>query len=127
MIRRPAPNALSSQARIAGEGEPGEPFIVDGQRPGSERPDSRSRHNGLRSYPGMHVPAHIHLSLWGEGYPLQWVDELRFEGDHYITPAMRSEDANKGPYRTIQRLVRGDDGVLRCSYKIRLQSRSNFK
>ena len=56
------------------------------------------------SYPGMHVPAHIHFSLWGAGYPLQWVDELRFEGDHYITPAMRSEDANKEPSRTIRRL-----------------------
>jgi len=29
------------------------------------------------SYPGVRVPAHIHFSLWGAGYPLQWVDELR--------------------------------------------------
>ena len=30
MIRRPAPRALSSQTRIAGEDEPGEPLIVYG-------------------------------------------------------------------------------------------------
>jgi protocatechuate 3,4-dioxygenase beta subunit len=167
MIRRPAPRALSSQTRIAGEDEPGEPLIVYGNvlapngqtraesvtayayntdsagyygENHAEYPprlygwmktdaDGRFELRTIRpgSYPGMHVPAHIHFSLWGAGYPLQWVDELRFEGDHYITPAMRSEDANKEPFRTIQRLVRGDDGVLRCSYNIRLQSRSNFK
>jgi len=77
-------------------------------------------------YPGMHVPAHIHFSLWGAGYPLQWVEELRFEGDRYITPAMLRQAENDGEFRTIQRLVLGEDGMLRCSYKIRLQSRSNF-
>ena len=32
-------------------------------------------------YPGMKVPAHIHFSFWGGGYPPQWSEELRFEGD----------------------------------------------
>jgi protocatechuate 3,4-dioxygenase beta subunit len=77
-------------------------------------------------YPGMHVPAHIHFSLWGAGYPLQWVDELRFEGDRYITPAMLREAADQGEFRTIQRLARGEDGALRCGIKIRLQPHSNF-
>jgi protocatechuate 3,4-dioxygenase beta subunit len=69
-------------------------------------------------YPGMRVPAHIHFSLWGAGYPLQWVDELRFEGDPYITPAMLGE--------AVQPLAQGKDGALRCGYKIRLQSKGNF-
>jgi protocatechuate 3,4-dioxygenase beta subunit len=43
-------------------------------------------------YPGMQVPAHIHFTLWGGGYPPRWVDELRFEGDSYLTPAMVAED-----------------------------------
>jgi protocatechuate 3,4-dioxygenase beta subunit len=42
------------------------------------------------TYPGMRVPAHIHFSLWGAGCPLQWVDELRFEGSRYISPDRRS-------------------------------------
>jgi protocatechuate 3,4-dioxygenase beta subunit len=33
------------------------------------------------SYPGMHIPAHEHFTVWGEGYPPQWIEELRFEGD----------------------------------------------
>jgi protocatechuate 3,4-dioxygenase, beta subunit len=78
------------------------------------------------SYPGMRVPAHVHFSLWGAGYPLQWVDELRFEGDRYITPAMLSQAADQGQFRTIQRLARAADGTLRCGYKIRLQPKTNF-
>ncbi len=78
------------------------------------------------SYPGMRVPAHIHFSLWGAGYPLQWVDELRFECDRYITPAMLSQAADQGQFRTIQRLARAADGTLRCGYKIRLQPKTNF-
>ena len=77
-------------------------------------------------YPGMQIPAHVHFSLWGAGYPLQWVDELRFAGDRYITPEMLSEAAAQGQFRTIQPLARGDDGALRCGFKIRLQSRCNF-
>jgi protocatechuate 3,4-dioxygenase beta subunit len=79
------------------------------------------------SYPGMRVPAHIHFSFWGAGYPLQWVDELRFEGGRYITPAMLSQDAEAGESRTIRRLARGEDGVLHRGHRIRLQRRSNFR
>jgi protocatechuate 3,4-dioxygenase beta subunit len=78
------------------------------------------------SYPGMHVPAHIHFSAWGAGYPLQWFDELRFEGDRYITPQILAEDAARGEFRTIQPLVRGRDGVLRCAFKLRLRNECNF-
>jgi len=79
------------------------------------------------SYPGMQVPAHIHFTLWGNKYPLQWVDELRFEGDRYITPAMLAEDAQRGEFHLIQRVTRGEDGVLLCSLKIRVQGESNFR
>jgi len=77
-------------------------------------------------YPGMHVPAHIHFSLWGGGYPPQWVDELRFEGDSYLTPAMIAEDTIRGESAMIRPLARTSDGALRCSFRIRLQRKSNF-
>jgi hypothetical protein len=77
-------------------------------------------------YPGMHVPAHIHFTLWGAGYPPQWVDELRFEGDSYLTPAMIADQRGRGEFATIQPLTRSSDGVLRCSFHIRLRSESNF-
>jgi protocatechuate 3,4-dioxygenase beta subunit len=79
------------------------------------------------SYPGMRVPAHIHFSAWGGGYPLQWFDELRFAGDRYITPEMLAMDAELGDFRAIQPLVRGQDGVLRCGFKIRLKNECNFR
>jgi protocatechuate 3,4-dioxygenase beta subunit len=77
------------------------------------------------SYPGMQVPAHIHFTLWGAGYPLQWVEELRFEGDRYITSSMLAEDTQRGEFRSIRRATHGKDG-LHCSLKIRIQSESNF-
>ena len=78
------------------------------------------------SYPGMHVPAHIHFTLWGGGFPLQWVDELRFEGDRHITPEMTAEAGARGEFGAIQPLARGGDGTLHCSFKIRLARKSNF-
>jgi protocatechuate 3,4-dioxygenase beta subunit len=79
------------------------------------------------SYPGMRVPSHIHFSAWGSGYPLQWFDELRFAGDRYITAEMLAKDAELGDFRAIQPLLRGQDGVLRCGFKIRLQDECNFR
>jgi protocatechuate 3,4-dioxygenase, beta subunit len=77
-------------------------------------------------YPGMRAPAHVHFSAWGSGYPLQWFDELRFEGDPYITQDMLAEDAARRDFRGIQPLVSGQDGILRCSFKLRLQNECNF-
>ena len=77
-------------------------------------------------YPGMRVAAHIHFSLWGAGYPPQWVDELRFEGDSYLTATVIAEDRVRGEFATIRPLGRSSDGVLHCSFHIRLQRESNF-
>jgi len=77
-------------------------------------------------YPGMRVPAHVHFVLWGGGYPLQWTEELRFEGGRYITPELVREDAKLGDFHTIQRLSRAGDGVLRCGLQIRIGRESNF-
>jgi protocatechuate 3,4-dioxygenase beta subunit len=77
-------------------------------------------------YPGMKVPAHIHFSFWGGGYPPQWSEELRFAGDSYLTPAMLEEDRARGDFACIQPLIRSADGFLHCEIRIRLQSRSNF-
>jgi protocatechuate 3,4-dioxygenase beta subunit len=78
------------------------------------------------SYPGMRVPRHVHFCLWGAGYPLQWVEELRFEGDPYLTQSMITEDERRGEFPTIQRLTRDGNGTLRCGFKMRLLRESNF-
>jgi hypothetical protein len=74
----------------------------------------------------MHIPEHIHFSLWGAGYPLQWVEELRFKGDPYLTSSMVDEDSRLGEFRTIRGLTRVENGPLRCSLSVRLQLETNF-
>lgn len=77
-------------------------------------------------YPGMHVPSHVHFVVWGGGFPLQWVEELRFEGDSYLTADLVADDAKRGEFRSIQPLRRGADGAQHCEYKIRLEDKCNF-
>jgi hypothetical protein len=74
----------------------------------------------------MQVPAHVHFTVWGAGYPPQWVEELRFEGDPYITPEMLTQAAEKGDFSSIRPLTDTDSGVLLCRFKIRLQRETNF-
>ncbi len=78
-------------------------------------------------YPGMHVPAHVHFTLWGAGYPPQWAEELRFEGDPYITPDMRAQAAAQGQFCSIQKVTEAKNGVLQCRYSIRLSKETNFR
>ena len=78
-------------------------------------------------YPNMHIPAHIHFSLWGAGYPLQWVEELRFKGDPYLTSSLVDEDSRLGEFRTIRELKRAADGTLQCCLLVKLQRETNFR
>lgn len=69
----------------------------------------------------MHIPAHIHFNLWGQGYPLQWAEELKFTGDRFLKPNHLAADAKLGDFRTIQPLTRDAGNLLRCAYRIRLR------
>lgn len=77
-------------------------------------------------YPGMHIPVHVHFILWGGGYPVQWVDELQFEGDHYLTDAQRRQSESRGDFATIRPLTRDSDGVYHCSINLLLQEKSTY-
>jgi protocatechuate 3,4-dioxygenase beta subunit len=77
-------------------------------------------------YPGMHIPAHVHFNLWGAGYPVQWTEELRFEGDSYLTEAMKSESEARGKFATIRPLSRDKNGIYHCEINLRLQEKSNY-
>jgi len=79
------------------------------------------------AYPGRTIPAHVHFILWGAGYPRQWVDELRFEGDPFVTRQMLEEAAAAGKFAAVRPLARGADGTLRCTVNFRVQRVSNFK
>lgn len=77
-------------------------------------------------YPGMRVPAHVHFNLWGAGYPVQWTDELRFEGDSYLTDAMKKASDARGTFATIRPLKIDAAGVRHCEINLRLSEKSNF-
>ena len=78
-------------------------------------------------YPGMHVPAHVHFTLWGRNYPPQWAEELRFDGDPYITNQMLAKAADQGEFSSIRPLIVNKNGVLQCSYNIRMLTETNFR
>ena len=77
-------------------------------------------------YPNMHIPAHVHFNLWGAGYPVQWTDELRFEGDSYLTDTMKQESLARGKFATIRPLTRDSASVFHCEIKLRLLDKSNY-
>jgi protocatechuate 3,4-dioxygenase beta subunit len=77
-------------------------------------------------YPGMRIPAHVHFNLWGAGYPVQWTDELRFEGDSYLTDTMKRESDARGAFATIRPLKVDAASVRHCEINLRLLEKSNF-
>lgn len=77
-------------------------------------------------YPGMHIPAHVHFNLWGAGYPAQWTEDLRFEGDSYLTEEMKRDSAARGKFATIRPLARDSAGIYHCDVNLRLLDKSNY-
>jgi protocatechuate 3,4-dioxygenase beta subunit len=77
-------------------------------------------------YPGMHVPAHIHLNIWGSGYPFQYADEVRFADDSYLTPEMIENDKRAGEFALIRPVTSGRDGTLHCTVNLKLITHTNF-
>jgi protocatechuate 3,4-dioxygenase beta subunit len=79
------------------------------------------------AYPGRTIPAHVHFHLWGAGYPHQWMDELRFAGDSFVTPEMQAQASAAGRFASVVPLRSGSDGTLHCTVNLRVQNVSNFK
>jgi protocatechuate 3,4-dioxygenase beta subunit len=75
-------------------------------------------------YPNRDIPAHVHVQAWGAGYPRQWF-ELEFEGDPLL-PKQHFTD-NTAEYLYIEPVTRDNQGVLHCSFTMRMRSTSNFR
>ena len=71
-------------------------------------------------YPGGGNPAHIHIEAAGGGYPKQWVDELWFSDDPYLTARQKEASQAKGKFNPIVTTTRDAKGVLRATFNIRL-------
>jgi protocatechuate 3,4-dioxygenase beta subunit len=86
-------------------------------------------------YPGRSIPAHVHFILWGAGYPRQWTEELRFQGDPFLTLEMLAASSSAGKFATVCPLQPGPpqngaasaDGAAHCTFNLKVQRTSNFK
>lgn len=78
-------------------------------------------------YPGRLIPAHIHFHAWGGGYPLQWTPDLNFAGDPLLKPSDLDKSSAAGEFGSVQQTTRGPDGMLHCTFNMRLSSTTNYK
>jgi protocatechuate 3,4-dioxygenase beta subunit len=77
-------------------------------------------------YPNRGVPAHIHFHAWGNGYPLQWTEDLKFAGDPLLSARDISNSRSLGEFANIRPLDRNVDGVWHCTFRLRLSSQTNY-
>jgi protocatechuate 3,4-dioxygenase beta subunit len=75
-------------------------------------------------YPNRNVPAHIHVIVWGAGYPRQWF-QVEFQGDPLL-PQQHFTD-NTADYTYIVPLSSDRRGTLHCNATIHLSRTSNFR
>lgn len=78
------------------------------------------------AYPGRGVPAHVHLVAAGGGFPEQWLPELRFAGDPFLTARDVDEARALGAFTPIVAVAVEPDGTQRCAVRFRLRATSNF-
>jgi protocatechuate 3,4-dioxygenase, beta subunit len=74
-------------------------------------------------YPHREVPAHVHIHAWSARYPRQWF-ELEFAGDPLL-PKQHFTD-NTAEYLYIAPVTRDHNGVLHCSFTLRMREKTNF-
>lgn len=77
-------------------------------------------------YPSRAIPAHIHLHVWGGGYPLQWTPELEFAGDPLLKPEEVKRSEAEGKFGSIRPVTRDPGGFERCTFNVRLSRETNY-
>lgn len=74
-------------------------------------------------YPSRNVPAHIHVTAWGAGFPVQW-SEVQFAGDPLLAEQHFTD--NTADYLYIIPLEK-KDGVWRGKLELKVRTVTNFK
>jgi protocatechuate 3,4-dioxygenase beta subunit len=84
--------------------------------------DGRFEYDTIRpgSYPGTRVPAHVHHHAWGGGWPAQWLGELNFADDPFLSDAQRQQSAAANRFAWIQ-APRQEAGRLVADLNLRLK------
>jgi protocatechuate 3,4-dioxygenase beta subunit len=74
--------------------------------------DGRFEYETIRpgSYPGSTIAAHVHHHAWGGGWPAQWIGELNFADDPFVTAAERARSDAAGRFAWV--LAARQEGAL---------------
>ena len=64
------------------------------------------------SYPGRTIAAHVHHQVWGGGFPAQWVKDLNFADDPFVSAADRARSEAAGRFGWVISPRREGDGLV---------------
>lgn len=79
------------------------------------------------SYPNRRIAAHIHITIYDGGVPLQWVPSLLFEGDPLLSEREKRQSDELGPrFASIRALTRDAEGTWHATFDIRAAAESNY-
>jgi len=73
------------------------------------------------SYPGTRNPAHVHHQAWGGGWPAQWVSDLNYADDAFVSAADRARSEAAGRFAWVL-APRQENGVLVVDLNLRLKA-----
>lgn len=77
-------------------------------------------------YPGRKIPAHIHLHIYGGGYPLQWTPDLMFADDPLVTAEQLESSSELGKFANIRAVSPAPDGSQQCIFNIQASKTTNY-
>ena len=66
------------------------------------------------AYPERTIPAHVHFHVWGKGYPRQFVEDLQFRDDPFMTATLLTKSSALGRFANICAPQKDPDGAQRC-------------
>jgi protocatechuate 3,4-dioxygenase beta subunit len=72
------------------------------------------------SYPGTRTPAHVHHQAWGGGWPAQWLNDLNFADDPFVSAADKARSEAAGRFQWVL-APRRDDALLVVELNLRLK------
>jgi protocatechuate 3,4-dioxygenase beta subunit len=78
------------------------------------------------AYPGRSIPSHIHLHVFGGGYPLQWTPEVLFADDPLLKPQDLEKSSAAGKFGNVLAVTRSGDGSEHCAFNIRVSKETNY-
>jgi protocatechuate 3,4-dioxygenase, beta subunit len=71
------------------------------------------------AYPNRSIPAHIHYRVTHGDQPQEF--EVRFDDDPLVTSGERERSRREGRFGTVQRVSKGEDGILEVTKDLKLR------